>query len=78
MEHLHLRNEPVFCQHLTLKLFEQNLSSTFKIDTHALELSTVEFTYEEENAVRYMGGNVLKKLKDKNQDIEFLVDSKKQ
>ena len=31
LEFLHLRNEPIFYQHLTVKLFEHILCTTFKI-----------------------------------------------
>jgi len=69
---LNLRNEPLFYQHFTLILFEQIN------DTCPWEASTIEFTYEEENAIRYMGGYVIRKLREKHQDVEFLVDSDKE
>lgn len=50
MGHLNLRNEPKFYQHFTLILFEWILRATFKEDVQ-FEMSTIEFTYEEENAI---------------------------
>lgn len=77
LDHLDLSNEPLFYQHLTLALFEQILSDTFKDDPCPSETSSTEFTYEEENAIRYMGGYVIRKLKEKDLDVGFLEDSDK-
>lgn len=78
MNYLNLKNEPLFYQHFTLILFEQILRATFKDDSHPSEMSSIEFTYEEENAIRYMAGYVIRKLKEKDHYVEFLVDSDKE
>ena len=77
LEHLKLKGEPLFYQHVTLVLYEQLLCTKFKTTDIAPEMDTVMFTYEEENAIKYMGGYVIKKLKDKKHNVEFLVDSSK-
>ena len=56
-----------------------NLSDKLKNDARPSELSAVEFTYEEENAIRYMGGYVIRKLKEKKDlDVDFLEDTDKE
>lgn len=76
LESLKLTGEPLFYQHVTLALYEQLLCSKFRTADTASEVSAIQFTYEEENAIRYMGGYVIKKLKDKKCDVGFLVDTK--
>ena len=78
LESLKLNDEPLFFQHFTLFLFNQMLSDKFKDGASASETSTCEFTYEEENAIRYMGGYVIRKIREKkNMDVSFLEDSDK-
>ena len=78
LESLKLNNEPLFFEHFTLFLFNQMLSDKFKDSASASETSTCEFTYEEENAIRYMGGYVIRKIREKkNMDVSFLEDSDK-
>ena len=73
LELLNLINEPLFYQHLTLTLFDWILSDKFKNDARRSETSAVEFTYEEESAIRYVGGYVIRKLKEKKSlDMVFL------
>ena len=52
------------------------MCSKFKTTGTASEVTDIQFTYEEENAIRYMGGYIVRKLKEKKRDVEFLVDSK--
>ena len=79
LELLNLSNEPLFYQHVTLTLFDWILSNKFKNDARPSETSAVEFTYEEENAIRYMGGYVIRKLKEKKDlDVDFLEDTDKE
>ena len=80
LELLNLSNEPLFFyQHLTLALFDQMLLDKFKDDARPLETSAIEFTYEEENAIRYMGGYVIRKLREKKDlNVGFLEDSDKE
>lgn len=54
LECIHLRNEPIFYQHLSLNLFEHIWCITFKVDTGPTESNPIEFTYEEENAMVVM------------------------
>ena len=78
LESLKLNDEPLFFQHFTLSLFNQMLSDKFKDSASASETNTSEFTYEEENAIRYMGGYVIRKIREKkNMDVSFLEDSDK-
>ena len=54
------------------------LSDKFKDDARSSETGAIEFTYEEKNAIRYMGGYVIRKIrKKKDLDIGFLEDSDK-
>ena len=76
LEHLKLTGKPLFYQHFTLVLYEQLLCSKFRITDTAFEENDIQFTYEEENAIRYMGGYVVRKLKEKKHDVEFLVNSR--
>ena len=76
LEHLKLKGEPLFYQHVTLALYEWLLRVTFRLTNAVPEESATQFSYEEENAIRYMGGYVIRKL-GKNCDIEFLIDPKK-
>lgn len=71
-------NEPLFYYHLTLALFDQILSDKFKDDTRSSETSAIEFTYKEENPIRYMGGYVIRKLREKKDLDGFFEDSDKE
>ena len=44
-----------------------------KSDPVVVTDDAIEMTYEEENAIRYMGGYVICKLKNKHFDIDFLI-----
>ena len=71
LEQLGLTGEPLFYQHATLVLYEQLLCSKFKTTGTASEVTDIQFTYEEENAIRYMGGYIVRKLKEKNMMWSF-------
>jgi len=61
LKHLQLEAEPIFYQHVTLAVHDWLLYTKFvPIDGDDTEVE-VHFTYEEENAIRYMGGYVVKK-----------------
>ena len=72
---LSLAKEPVAYQHVTLKLLEEHLKEQMKSKSDPVVVTddAIEMTYEEENAIRYMGGYVIRKLKKKHFDIEFLI-----
>ena len=63
-----------------MKLFEQILSDNFKVSSRLAEPCKANtLTYEEENAVRYMGGYVVQQLKKKKDvDRDVLIDNKKE
>jgi len=68
---------PVFYQHITTELFEQilkeklhSLQETMCPETAQEEVS---ITLDEENAIRYMAGYVLRKLKNNKIAIDYLV-----
>jgi len=74
VKHLQLEAEPIFYQHVTLAVHYRLLYTKFvPIDGNDTKVE-VQFTYEEENAIRYMGGYVVKNLP-KNHDVGFLIDS---
>jgi len=73
---LQLKAEPIFFQHVTLAIHDRLLRTRFAL-ADTITVADVQFTYEEENAIRYMGGYVIKKLQSKH-DVEFLVDLDKE
>ena len=64
-------------QHVTLKYFESLLQTKLKpsVATLSNEADVVHFTYEEENAIRYMSRYVVRKLQasSKCSTTDFLV-----
>ena len=59
-----------------LALFDQMLFEKFEDDARPSEISAIEFMYKEENAIRYMGGYVMRKLREKKDlDVGFLTRS---
>ena len=70
-----MSKEPLLYQHVTLKLFEEHLKEHTKqqSDTEAIFDDDISLTYEEENAVHYMGGYVIRKLQNKGTEVDFLI-----
>ena len=68
MAELDLSVEPMFYQHLTDELFDMLIKNTVKPLIICSELQCQSLTYEEENAVRYVGGYVLRTLAQKSND----------
>ena len=63
MKDLRLEADPIFYQHVILAAHDQLLYTKFvPIDADDTEFE-VQFTYKEENAIRYMGGYVVKNYK---------------
>ena len=65
LEQHQLPNEPLFYQHITTKAFSALIKHKF--DAHesveeATSIQTTDLTYEEENAIRYIGGYILRSL----------------
>ena len=71
-----VESKAVFIQTITLEVFEQLLSDTYIART-AQDETEVQFTYEEENAIRYMAGFVVRKVQKKldAKDVEMLIES---
>lgn len=67
IEKLDLTNNPISYQHVTLKYFEtlihNKMKSIAKDGSIPAEETNITLTYEEENAIRYMSGYVIRKLK---------------
>ena len=63
--------EPVFYQHYTGIIFD-NLVKQDIPNTEEKDASVSTLTFEEENAIRYVGGYVLKSLKEREKDEELL------
>lgn len=75
LEHLNLKGEPLYYQHVTLALHERLLCTKFKFSDVSSATNTVEFTYEEENTVvRYMGGYVTMYLDAQSSDWINAID----
>jgi len=63
LSHLQLKAEPIFYQHITLSVHDRLLHTRFSsADTDNTE-AEVQFIYEEENTMRYMGSYVVKSYK---------------
>lgn len=67
--HVHsMPNEPLFYQHVTTKVFETILKRRCQLHTQSPfeePAPVTQMTYEEENAVRYIGGYILRSLSTK-------------
>ena len=56
LEHNKMPKEPIFYQHLTMEVFEALLKASTPLKTKCPVESIAPMTYEEENALRYIGG----------------------
>ena len=71
---LQLPAEPVFYQNYTMIIFDSLVNSSIPKRVEASTSSRVNsLSFEEENAIRYMGGYVLKSLKDKQKSDDELL-----
>ena len=57
--------EPIFYQHLTMEVFEGLLKASTPLKTNSPVESISPMTYEEENAIRYIGGYMMTTLSHK-------------
>lgn len=79
LENCNLCKEPIFYQHVTLKLFEEQLKEHMKRERESVAVTDDDdvesLTYEEENAVRYMCGYVVRKMQNASNHVEvgFLI-----
>lgn len=79
LENCNLCKEPIFYQHVTLKLFEEQLKEHMKRERESVAVTDDDdvesLTYEEENAVRYMCGYVVRKMQNASKHVEvgFLI-----
>ena len=78
LEVVGIESKAVFIQTVTSKVFEQLLIDTYIAKT-AQDEKEVQFTYEEENTIRYMAGFVVRKVQKKldAKDVEMLIESDK-
>ena len=78
LEVVGIESKAVFIQIVTSEVFEQLLNDTYIAKT-AQDEKEVQFTYEEENAIRYMAGFVVRKVQKKldAKDVEILIESDK-
>lgn len=68
-----LQEEPIFYQNVTLQIFEMLIKMKFIISDDTDTENTAKLTYEEENAVRYVGGYILRSLKKESSKDEDLL-----
>ena len=68
--------KPVFYQHVTLELFEQLLCQKLQEQDKSTADRNIIIPYEEENAICYMAGYVIRKLK-KQYSVDFLIEKDK-
>lgn len=54
--------EPVFYQYLTTEVFEGLLKTSTPLKTNSQVENVAPMTYEEENAIRYIGGYMVTTL----------------
>ena len=66
--------KPVFYQHVTLELFEQLLCQKLQGQDESTAGSDIIISNEEENAIRYMAGYVIRKLNKKQCSVDFLIE----
>jgi len=75
LDKIQLKKRAYILQHLALK---QVLLDNFQVSPQLAEpCKAIAPTYEEENAVRYMGGYVVRILKEKDVDMDVLIDNEK-
>ena len=64
-------------QHIKLKVFEECLKEHMRREGDAVAKTDdiTELTYEEENAIHYMGGYVIRKLQNSKRrvEVDFLI-----
>ena len=72
LEVVGIESKAVIIQTITSEVFEQLLSDTYIAKT-AQDEKEVQFTYEEENAIRYMAGFVVGKVQKKLDAIQVPV-----
>ena len=80
LEQMGISAKPVFFQLITAELFEQLLHDTYRSKSTATDDGDDEviLTYEEENAIRYMAGYVVRSLQKKMADeVEMLIETDK-
>ena len=78
LEKVGMQSKAVFIQTLTSETFEQLLSERISAATTTqCGSDEVQFTYEEENAIRYMAGFVVRRLQKQldTKDIDMLIES---
>ena len=68
MSDLQLEKEPVFYQHVTDETFEILIKKAVVPVAAPITNSPVSLTYEEENAVRYVGGYVVRVLRQQKEN----------
>ena len=71
MDHAHQLKEPLFYQHITDEVFETWVKETVKAPEAGPEDDEYDevLTYEEENAVCYVGGYIIHSLKNKKEEF---------
>ena len=62
LEHNKMPKEPIFYQHLTMEVFKGLLKTSTPLKTKCPVESISPMTYEEENAIRYIGGYMMTTL----------------
>ena len=71
-----LPNEPLLYQHITDQVLELLLKSKLPaVDQSTREYSENDLTFEEQNAVQYIGGYVIRSLHQstKNSDVKYVL-----
>ena len=73
-----LVTKSLFYQHVTIELFEQLLCDKLQDNNESTNSSIdVSISHEEENAIRYMGGYVIRKLNKKQYSVDCLIEKNK-
>ena len=72
-----VESKAVFIQTVTSEVFEQLLNDIYIPKTTQYENDEEQFTYEEENAIRYMAGFIVQRIQKKldAKDVEMLIES---
>ena len=72
-----LPKDPVFYQHLSLVALKKKMASLTQIPATASSSNVSDLTFEEKNALCYIGGYILRSIKGKIKDLDigFLIKS---
>ena len=64
---------PLFYQHVTFEIFEALLSNELQGRAQCSETAAINISSDEENAIHYMAGYVIRQLRKKYYSMDFLT-----